>query len=54
MVIVVPRHREGAKEALHLEGFPAFAVFSRFGLVSGVATAGGLLQEDAHQRAGRP
>ena len=53
MVIVISPDGEGAKEALHLKSFPAFALFARFVLVSCVAAVGGLLQEHPHQRAGR-
>ena len=52
MVIVIAPDGEAAKETLHLKGFPAFALFARFGLEGGVAAVGGLLQQHPDQRAG--
>jgi len=48
MVIVIAFDGEGAKEALHLEVFPAFSLFSRFGLVSGVGAIRRRLEQPPH------
>ena len=52
MVVIVTRQREGAKQALHLQSFPPFPMLSRLGLVGGIPTVGGLMQEESHQRVG--
>ena len=49
VIIVVAANRKGSENSLHLNGFPAFAQFSRFGLIDGVNSVGGLLQQPAHQ-----
>ena len=52
MVIIVASEAKGAEQALDLKAFPAFARFSRFGLVAGVDAIGCLLEQAAHQFVG--
>ncbi len=52
LVVVIPLHREAAKNALHLQRDPLFADLTGLGLVLGIGLVGGLLEQPADQRVG--
>ena len=52
MVVVIALDGEGAKEALHLQGRPAFALLPGLGLAGGVTAVGGWLLQPPRQSPG--
>lgn len=49
MMVVIPLQDKGTKDAIHCNGFPSFALFSRFGLIGRIDLLRRLLQQEAHQ-----